>query len=364
MAKLKTYPDLFTHRRRSVLPEEAQRAIRELDGGGGSIPDQTRRIDAYRAALSALEPDIVAQASVEIREIGGLYQRNRPGVLRRLLPGQPARQADGSGWFIQFHGNGFEREAAIRHLNDAPRSPFEFVAIVYRMNDWAIQVRNAAFDYAERHFPHVEPDIVGKAAFFLFRQARLLSRWEPRAAKLVEDTLYDERVLPFIKDRLLHAAEGPVVRVLRAAMKRPDLDPFLPELALGAKSAAVRACAAEVLLNGRAQWADGYKRVWVDKVYGISRREPDLQRRPLSVSADIREHLEAASKDKSAQVRRIAASVLIGQLDNPQYWHAEIATKLKDDKNPGVASRMEFYFRKLASAGAQRRISPPPANDS
>ncbi|MEM6932081.1 MAG: hypothetical protein AAF526_00695 [Pseudomonadota bacterium] len=134
-------------------------------------------------------------------------------------------------------------------------------------------------------------------------------------------------------------------------MRRPDLDPFLPELALNAKSAAIRACAVDLLLNGRAQWANGYKRVWVNKVYGISRREPDLEQRPLTIAVDIHEHMDAASKDRSAQVRRIAASVLTQQFDNRQPWHAEIAARLKDDKNPSVASRMDFYFRKQAMAG-------------
>ena len=64
-------------------------------------------------------------------------------------------------------------------------------------------MRNAAVEYAEQYFPKTEPEIVGKAAFFLLQQTRLLARWEPRAAKLVEDTLYDERALSFIKDQLL-----------------------------------------------------------------------------------------------------------------------------------------------------------------
>lgn len=351
MVKQKIYPDLFTHRRRSVLPEGVQKAVRELNGVAGSVSGEASRIEAYRAALSKLDPSIVAQASAEIREIGGLYRHHRPRRLRLVPSTWFGGQHDASGWFLQFHGNGFERENAVRALNDAPRSPFEFVAIVYRMNDWAIQVRNAAFEYAEQYFPKTEPEIIGKAAFFLLQQTRLLARWEPRAAKLVEDSVYDERSLSVIKDRLLHVAEGPVVRVLRAAIRRPDLDPFLPDLALNAKSAAIRACAADILLNGRAQWANGYKRVWVNKVYGISRREPDLEQRLLTIAVDIREHMDAASKDKSAQVRRIAASVLTEQLENPQPWHANIASRLKDDRNPSVTSRMDFYFRKQAMAG-------------
>ena len=352
MARLKTYPDLFTHRRRSVLPEDAQRVIHNLGDGTGSISGDAQKIEAYRAALSKLDPNIVAQASVEIREIGGLYHHHRPRKLTLVPAGSPGFRSCTSGWFLQFHGNGFEREIALRRLEDTPRSPFEFVAIVYRMNDWAVQVRSAAFEYAERHFPKTDPAIIGEAAFFLFEQMRLLARWEPRATSLVEDTLYQERVLSLIKDRLLHITEGPVVRVLRAAMQRPDLDPLLPKLALEAKSAAIRACAADILLNGRARWAGGYKRVWIDKVYGISRREPDLRQRPLTISVDEQVHMVAASKDKSAQVRRIAASVLTEQLDNPQHWHSEIAARLKDDRNPSVASRMEFYFRKLTTAGA------------
>ncbi len=250
---------------------------------------------------------------------------------------------------MQFHSNGFVRENAMKCLDDAPRSPFEFVAIVYRMNDWAVQVRRAAFEFAARYFPKTEPEVIGKAAFFLFQQMRLLGRWEPKVAKFVEDTLYDERALSFVVDRLLHIAESPVVRVLRAALQRSDLDPFLPELALNAKSSAIRSCAADILVNGRAQWANGYKCAWVNKVYGISRREPDLAQRPLTIAADIRAHMDTASKDKSAQVRRIAASYLAEHRDSPEPWHAEIAARLKNDKNPSVVSRVEFYFRRNTS---------------
>lgn len=147
--KQKTYPDLFTHRRCSILPEAVQKAVRELNGVAGSVRGEASRIEAYRAALSKLDPSIVAQASAEIREIGELYRHHRPRRLRLVPSAWFGGQYDASGWFLQFHGNGFERENAVRALNDAPRSPFEFVAIVYRMNDWAIQVRNATFEYAE-----------------------------------------------------------------------------------------------------------------------------------------------------------------------------------------------------------------------
>lgn len=309
-------------------------------------------IEVYRSVLSDLQPDAVAQASAEIRQIGRLYTETRPSLLGRFLVNRNHAGSEHSGWLLQFHASGYIREKAFQELSDPPQSAFEFVAVVYRMNDWVAQVREAAFAYAQRLFPLTEPKIVATAALFLFRQAGHLARWDRRAARLVEETLYHDKVLEILKAHLLQVTDGPVVRVLRSALRRPDLDSFLPELALNAKSAAIRSCAADAVLNRRACWAEGYKRVWVNKAYGVSRRVADLRHRSLSVTVNIRKHMDLAAQDRSAQVRRVAASLLSEQYAKPLPWHANIAERLRQDRNLSIATRMAFYFRKRAEAEA------------
>ncbi len=352
MAKLKRYTDLFTHRRQSVLPEYAQKAINNL--GHIEVPcfGEVGEIEAYRAALDTLDPKLITQAGPQIRDIGGIHGWRETGYLRSIFFGRLLRQPDGYGWFSQFHGDGFKREAAMNQLDGPPRSPFEFVSIVYRMNDWVPEVRAAALKYAENYFPRADCDVVGKAALFLLMHMQKLARWDARAVKCVEDTLYREDVGTFIKNQLLTQSEGGAARVLRSLAKRADFDPFIPELSANAKSASVRACATDFLLNGRAQWSSGYKRVWVNKALGVSRLIPDLRQRPLSISIQIPEIMDRASKDRSAHVRIIVASALIRQLVNPLEWHTKIAVRLKCDKNQSVASRMDFYFRAMAAGGA------------
>ena len=353
MAQLARYPDLFTHRKQSVLPKYAQHAIYALGRVEGSGVGAVDEIEAFRTALEMLDPKLIAPAGIQIRDIGGInYSWDHAGEDPSDFSEAGLRAPTDYGWFLQFHGDGFKREAALKRLDGPPRSPFEFVSIVYRMNDWVAQVRAAALEYGAQYFPRMDHDVAGRAAFFLLLRMQMFARWDDRAFKCVEDTFYRRDVLAFIKQQLRDKADGPVTAVLRRVMQRPDLDECLPELAAQAKSAAVRSCATDFLLNGRAQWANGYKRVWVDKVHGVSRLMPDLQQRPLSISVDVAGCMDRASRDRSAKVRKIAASALIARLGNRADWHDAIAERLKSDPNQGVASRMEFYFRKLASGGA------------
>ena len=347
MVKVKTYPDLFTHRRQSVLLEGVQTSIHELGSKTALSSGLEQSVAAYRLALRELEPGLIARASPEIREIGGLAGWRKPRMKARLSRFVRQVRAPDCNWFLLFHGSGYEREYAFRGLDGAPQSGFEFAAIIFRMNDWVPQVRRAAFDYAAQYFPKTAPEVIEQAAFFLFEYLPVLSRWDADARKLAEDTLYQEKVLSLVAARLALTTNGPVARVLRLACKRPGLDHFIPELAKNAKSAAVRACANDMLLHGRTKWPEGYKRVWINKVAGQSQWVPDIRQRPLGITVDITNVLHRAANDRSAHVRRVVASFLITQLANPQERHREIAARLAQDESPGVALRIAFYFRKL-----------------
>lgn len=346
MANSKTYPDEFTYRRRSVFPVATQRTIHALGRAAQSRSLKTKEIAAFRDAIGTLDAAAASRASREISQIGGLYSQNATfSPLRFLLRFLSARPPANSGWFFLFHYNGLMREKAISGLREAPGSAFELSAIVYRMNDWAPQVRAASFRYAEEFFPRTSPAVIAKAAFFLLEQVPLLTRWDKAARDLVLDTVFDAAVVPVLKEMFLEGRTGREARVIRAALRHPALDPALPDLALNARSSSVRALAFEALLRGRAQWCSGKRQVWVDKSLGYSRHVPNVKHRPLSLSVDLRPYFLAASVDKSAQVRRVAATLLLDQMQDRQDWHAQVAETLKDDQSTSVSSRMDFYFR-------------------
>ena len=179
MASFQHYEDIFTHRKKSVLPETAQQAIYKLGIAvqNGLILDA--QIESFRDDLEQVPAAAVPQASQEIRDIAKLYGGF---TVKHALGEHPEL-----GWLYLFHGNGFYRQEAIEVLRSAPRSPFEFTAIVYRLNDWVGNVRSAALKYAARQFCNTAAAVVSESSFFLLSQANLLARWEPEGQRLLKD---------------------------------------------------------------------------------------------------------------------------------------------------------------------------------
>lgn len=290
-----------------------------------------------------------------------MYQGVKPSTdlterLRRLFKPQPrildqlTKHPD-LGWFLQFHSNGFVRQAALQRLAASPVSPFEFSAIVYRLNDWVGNVRNAALNYAKQAFPTTEPDIVAESAVFLLPQSRILKRWDRDGQHQLENAIYRPEVLMQLKERFLTIRAGRVGHTLQELLQRSDFDHHLEELAQDATLPRVRAVAIDALLMRRAKWFIGYRHEWTDKVHGLKRRTAEFGMRHIERTVDFHALLQNAAQDKSAHVRKVAGDVLIVTRGEATAEMDQIAQLLASDRNPSVRSRADFYLRRRATEG-------------
>lgn len=358
MRSYPVYPDLFTHRNLSALPERAQRAAEVLGRALRSgLPDPSE-IAEFHAALRPLSAETAPRAEPEIRDIAQLYNRlNRWGRVydRDGVPGEEVPWSDVAlnsipslGWLLLFHASGRTRDLALQVLDGPPRSEFEFSAIVNRLNDWAGEVRESAVDYADRYFPETAPEIIANSAFFLLPRIRLLDRWPPENRDRLMTIFLRPDVLDLLKGQFLSQRPGRMGNMVRQLLRRPDLDRHLPELAEHAAMPGIRAIAIKALLSGEAEWLTDYQWVRSDSYNIQMHRFSEFVTRPLTIQLDFDTFLTLAARDRAAQIRKVAASAIIEKMASGNPLHHRLALELADDNNAAVRDRIDFYLRKRA----------------
>lgn len=358
MAEIKDYPDLLHDGKRSILPEAAQVATHNLGCAVRDFDVSSSLVTSFRDSLKGVSAVAFPRAAAEIRGIGRIYQGHvgsrSEDLLSKIIPTlkEPRsaletmlKATPDLGWFCLLHGNGYIRQEAVENLKAAPMSVFEFSAIVYRLNDWVRNVRFSAEQYARRNFPITSPDIVAQSSFFLLKQTRVFGRWEKPGQELLEEAIYRQDVLDVLKDQFMCLGIGRMGPTLQQILKRADFDEQLYDLAVDAKQPAIRAIAMEALLSLRVQWVAGYRKEWVDRVYGISRRVAEFDSRPIEPRYEFTELLRIAANDRSVQVRKIACDALIKNRRSADDAFNQIAESLKHDKSFTVRSRIDFYLR-------------------
>lgn len=355
------YTDLYTRRKTTVLPEEVQRIVRSLGIALQKKSIPSKPVSDYRKLLCSLPAASMPRAADELRDVAQLHVGWRGDTsLGASLDPVSAVQQEGwetaldaepdLAWLLTFHGNGYARQAALDALSSPPLCPFEFVAVVYRLNDWVPQVRDAAKRYAENQLSEANPETIAESAFFLIPQMTLFRRWDEQAASVVRESIYQQHVLCELKSKLLAQRGGKVGAVLRLLLKHPDLDSSLEKLAFTAHLPVVRAIALETLLMGRAQWLVGYRREWLNKALGISRRAPSFKSRAVHVEFELGRALSAGCADKSSTVRRVLADFLVSRRGRFTPDMARACVELKNDQNAAVRSRIDFLDRELAKS--------------
>ncbi len=360
-AKLTAYKDLYTYRQQSLLPPHVQTATFELARALWKQSITAEHVTAYRRGLEDLPASAITQAAKEIRDIAELHynwhdeKRKRAKLFSKLFGwfrSSTPQVTDllnthpGLAWLLLFHGDGYIRQKALEKLDHPPASEFEFAAIISRLNDWVGNVRSAAVDYTQLHFPATAESVVGEASFFLLPYSSLLVRWEEREQQAFQKAIYRPDVLDYLKNQFLMERLGHVGVVLKRLLEHPGFDHHLEELARSAFGPNVRAVAMNVLLKGQYRRFLGYKHVWLEEAWGVATSEPDYATRELDIPIDFEALLGIAYKDKSVKVRRMAADGLISKLKNATSKMDEIAQVLHHDKDPAVRDRIDFYFRK------------------
>lgn len=237
---------------------------------------------------------------------------------------------------------------AVENLVAPERDALRMTALLVRCNDWVEPVRAAARQRVAALADQPLP-VLSEVLPILLRRVPAWQRGGAEAASLLSrHPDWHDCLLEFF----LTKTSGPLARLLREALADGALDEQLERLANEARSAFVRSVAAEAVLSGQALWMAGREWVWIDKSMGERRRRPVWHTRKLAADAETwRRVLQAAGRDRSALVRKIAADALIVQGARSALEMVEI---LKADKSRAVRDRMEYFERKwLATAPAQ-----------
>jgi HEAT repeat protein len=245
-----------------------------------------------------------------------------------------------------FHGNGFCREVALQRINGPLPGPFFVVALIRRLNDWVPQVRHAAAKCLLRTAGLTDPRFVSSAALHLLVRIESWRRWGDESEAL-DEVLASPDIAQCLAADIAASKVGAMSRALRGALRRPALDPYLPSLLRDAHQPAVRAVALGVLLDAKARWPSGKsQKKWIDKSIGLFRYEPIWLDRPINRPLPIEALLEIGASDRSAAVRKIAASGLIAHFDALPGARA-LAQRLAGDSNPAVRERARFALDRV-----------------
>jgi len=294
--------------------------------------------------LGALRPEAVGTASGHLSGFARLYSYRDPfGATDRQLLKMERRLA----WVFLFHGNGFVREAALESLTEPPNTPFFFAAIVWRLNDWAYEVRAAGLRAAQRLFPATPAEVIVGASSFLVGRTFYWGRWHKDDEAIVDRLLDRADVVALLARRFEFETAGPLGAQLKYALRRPGLDPYLRALSCDAKHPGVRAVALEALLRERVSWQSGFKKEWIDRRYGLFRQVLAHAERPLTEQLPSHPLIMQGLADKSALVRRVAVDAVIARRTTFPGL-ADVIEKLSRDKSRRLRERAEFLKRKLA----------------
>lgn len=302
--------------------------------------------------LHALPPAAVVRLDRELADLAQLHHFSEAWLCQ--LPPERQRSTDAAlllanpdlKHLFLFHRDGRLREAALQRFTDGAPSPLIFTAIAYRLNDWAEPVRQAAQACAARVFPRTTPDIVVTASLFLSEHMRHWRRWRAEAAVL-DAALARADVIEHLATFIATATSGPMASLLRRALRHTAIDRHLPRLASDAAQPAVRAIALQCLIDGRATWPTGFRREWIDKRFGLSRRVVIVDQRPVDRGQAVEALVAQAARDRAASVRRIAAMGLVAH-------HASMANApkvieaLARDRNRAIRDRVAFVLSQRA----------------
>jgi hypothetical protein len=253
-------------------------------------------------------------------------------------------QTPGLEYLFIFHRDGRLREAALLKITGGLPSPFLFAAILWRLNDWAEPVRQAAYRCASRSFPATKSVIIARASAELLVRHLTWGRWQTERSLLGElfdrsDVAEDLAVLMSV------TTTGPQASILRYALRTPGLDQHLEQLASNAIQPSVRAVALGALIDRKVYWPSGSELRWIDKPMGLRRRQTIFDYRDLTTSLPVRNLIKRGLSDKSAVVRRVALNGIMGHMLGTEDAGA-LAAPFASDRSSSVREKATYILRR------------------
>jgi len=251
-------------------------------------------------------------------------------------------------WIDIFSWDGYSREKSLRSLSGPVPNSFFFALSLRRLNDWVPEVRAAARERLPIIIEQSNPtDIVGALS-------ATLGNWESwgRMKESDKESLFQilvgEHTFDAFIQHILSSTSGPMTSVLSQLGRSATTDRYLTEISKNAIQPSVRAKAYRSQLEGKMKWLEGREWKWIDKSYGIRRRVPKLSERTLTEKPPFKETLHAASADGSSIVRRVAAELLIQNLEILGVESSlTYARNFASDSSSSVSERGRFALRQL-----------------
>lgn len=312
-----------------VSPDSIQRFDREI---GWAMPSATARIKHDGSFFGRLK--------------AALFWWREPSYQLGMF--ELLEQEPDLAWLLLSHRYGYLREAALNSLNRPPSSPFFLSLLIFRLNDWVPEVRAASQACLARLLTRIDATVISAVTPHILARAVQWRRWQG-APPLLDEMIFQDSVLDKLAVGIQDSLSGAQAMLLRLAMRRHGMDRHIPLLARQAVQPSVRACALKILLEGQVTWPTHYERVWIDKSSGRDEWRLAYAKRSIEHSFSLEELSLQGARDKSAFVRKIAATALV-QNRHTLGNRDEIIALLKDDRSSAVRSAVDFVIRDLKAA--------------
>ena len=251
-------------------------------------------------------------------------------------------------WIDIFNWDGYSREQSLRTLNGPVPNRFFFALALRRLNDWVPEVRAAARERLPVIIERSNPTDIVDALSATLGNWESWGRMKESDKEALFQILVCEHTFDTFIEHILSSTSGPMSFILSQLGRSSTTDRYLTEISKNAIQPSVRAKAYRSQLEGKMKWFEGREWKWIDKSYGIRRLVPTISERTLTEKPPFKETLHAASADGSSIVRRVAAELLIRNINMLGVESSQVyARNFASDTSSAVSERGRFALRQL-----------------
>lgn len=253
-------------------------------------------------------------------------------------------------WFDLISWDGHKREIALNALSSPAPNSFFFALLLRRLNDWVPQVRKAARERIPQIVDASNPSFIVEALCVTLTHWYSWGRISELDKNALLSIISSKDIALIFMDRIVSSTSGPMMSILTQVGRTSALDIHLKDIAKRAVQPSVRAKAYRSLLEGKMTWLEGRKWKWSDLRFCEGRLKPIVAERDLSIVSPFLESLKLASTDPSSIVRKVAAEMLITNLNTVGDESLAFARVFAADSSTSIAERGQFILNLLMNS--------------
>ncbi|KZN38455.1 hypothetical protein N480_12445 [Pseudoalteromonas luteoviolacea S2607] len=250
-------------------------------------------------------------------------------------------------WLNLISKDGFEREYVIGALCSPAPNSFFFALALRRLNDWSSEVRSAARRQLPLVAEHSQPQFVAQAIVATLFTWSSWGRIEQQDKDVIMEIVSKPMIARELKGVIISSTSGAMTYLMAQIGRIDVLDSCLMEIALNAIQPSVRGRAYRSLFEKKMVWLERRQLEWTNKRFCKQEMKPVIGKRAINVDISFSELLNSSASDRSSIVRRVAAEMLIRDLQNLGEEAFYFASVFASDKSTAVAERGRFALRKL-----------------